>query len=582
MAEFQEFEQDDKPFLSVDQGAVDLLEQISAADKAQAVPFVRIWQIDPKTGQPVRGKDGVPSSPLTIQSVTPPTFGALVGDDIRFRERPPVSLEQISVKVQSPRGIITYRTLDIAFTIHRPDVVFDQRDRDVDSWSDLILPGNIFAMQYGWRSSQGVKNGIINGSGYSNPQASPPVLVPAADTIRFTVVNYNFKIVQDGQFKMNVMAIQDGDFNLRQATLGKVSAKSQEDGNRIDIPVTPDPYSDEGKALIAKVQKQIGDDLRGKVTSDGLVSFKDLCDVLFADVVSAAYIDLGYKTPDMWLGRFNERVGRTSEKYGGLDLSGHSLGDFMLPLRDVEKSFIDVHKIGGQLTLHNFIQIFLGLVQDPRVWDRSLAKIDKDGSQQHTLPQLQTRTIVNGRDAAFYIFDVEREFTKFSPSDRFTKDELFGGDYTREKIREVMKQKGVPLISFRKGNSYIQDADFNVINDDQIKSIRIRQYLDPTREQVNDVSKKTKVNTAVDPRQVLYSSAIMGELTMLGNFVFDVFGLVWLDFGVSAWDGPFYIMSHEDIISPAGFYTRTTFHSAGTDPLGTQGRNPPPSATTAA
>ena len=59
---------------------------------------------------------------------------------------------------------------------------------------------------------------------------------------------------------------------------------------------------------------------------------------------------------------------------------------------------------------------------------------------------------------------------------------------------------------------------------------------------------------------------------MLGNHVFDIFGLVWLEFTVPVWDGPFYIMAREDTINQTGFFTSITLRSAGTDPLGTQGR----------
>jgi hypothetical protein len=70
----------------------------------------------------------------------------------------------------------------------------------------------------------------------------------------------------------------------------------------------------------------------------------------------------------------------------------------------------------------------------------------------------------------------------------------------------------------------------------------------------------------------MYSSAINGDMTMIGNFVFDVFGMVWLDFGVPIWSGPFTVMEHEDVLDRTGLTTRVTFRADGSDPLGTQGR----------
>lgn len=575
MAAFQTMPPSGRPFLSFDQGAIDILEGISSAEKAQAVPFVRMWQVNPKTGDPVHGKDGVPTGPLSLESVSPPAFGRSLDDPSqRFRERPPVSLVQVNVKCEAPRGVITYRVVTIEFMVHRPDVLFFSDDSDTDRWVNLLLPGNVFAMEYGWRTSGGVRNELLNGEGYVNRQVDPPVVVPGAARVKFTVTNYSFKILPDMQFQVTVTGFEDGEFSLRNAVLGaeKVREKPEEPGNRLTILPPLEAYNEEGLQVVERLQKLVGTDLKAKADAKGNVRFGDLCDILFADTIDAAFRDLGYSPPSLYIGYFNERVGTPSERYGNQDMSGKPIADFVLPMRDVEQVFISLLKTGDQLTLYNFIRPFLELVQDSRTWDRKNSKIDKDGSQKHTLPQLMIRSITNKKDVIVYIFDIRREFTKFADSDRMTKEELLGGDYTRSRVREILRNKGVPLISFQRGNSYIAESDFEVINDDQVKSILMRQYLRPTRKDVVDVSKKLKEKTAVDPRQVLYSSAIHGTISMLGNHVFDVFGLVWLEFTVPVWDGPFYILGREDVINQTGFFTTITFNAAGTDPLGTQGR----------
>ena len=40
----------------------------------------------------------------------------------------------------------------------------------------------------------------------------------------------------------------------------------------------------------------------------------------------------------------------------------------------------------------------------------------------------------------------------------------------------------------------------------------------------------------------MYRSAIKGVITVLGNFAFDAFGLLWMDFGIPAYDGLFYVL----------------------------------------
>jgi hypothetical protein len=575
MPQFDDLPATSRPFLSISQDVIDVLESVTAAEKAQAVPLMRIWRIDPRTGDPVHGRDGVPSAPLSNKMVEPPMFGAtLDSPEIRFRERPPVSMERVSIRSEAPRGVITYRTVELTFVIHRPDVLFGEIDRDADNWSDLLIPGNVFALEYGWRASRGVKNELLNGEGFSDPHPSPPVVVPAVSRIRFAVTNYTFHISPDNQISISVSAYEDGEFNLRQAVLGAsaVRARVANAPPRILISPATEAYNEDGLRVVESLQKMVGEDLRSRADKRGNVLFRDVCDVLFARTIDDTYRELGYNPPTLWLGFFNERAGRPAPKFTSTDMSGRPLGDFSIPLRMVETVFSNLLKTGDQLTLYNFINPFLTFFRDPRNWDRSQARIDKDGSQRHTIPQVAIRSIINGKTVAVYIFDIEREFTKFAESDRMTNEELLGGPATRERVRSVLRQRGIPLITFQRGLSYIETSSFDVMNDDQIKSILMRRYLQPTRSDVLDISKRLKLDRAVDPRQILYSSAIQGEITMLGNFALDVFGLVWLEFGVSAWDGPFYVMSREDVISPGSFTTKVGFRSAGTDPLGTQGR----------
>ena len=82
----------------------------------------------------------------------------------------------------------------------------------------------------------------------------------------------------------------------------------------------------------------------------------------------------------------------------------------------------------------------------------------------------------------------------------------------------------------------------------------------------------TRKKGSPPPEQLIYSSAIQGDLTMIGNFCFDSFAMVWIDFGVKSWDGTFYVMDYEDMLDRTGFTTRVNIRSTGEDPLNTQGR----------
>jgi hypothetical protein len=580
LAQFQDIPADRQPFLRVVQDAVTLLESVTAAEKAQAVPYLLIWQVDPNTGLPVNASaDGTPRAPLSLRLVEPPRFGSSVdGHDVRYRERPPVSLVKVSVKTENPRGVINYRQVEISFMVHRPDALFGRPDDGVDSWSSLLLPGAVHAMEYGWRASTGVKNGLLNGEGFVDQTVSPPVIIPATTRIRFATTHYDFGIQPDGQISINATAFEDSEFNLRRTVPGLSAVLRREDEQRAaagsklapPAPVAVSPYEPDGKKVLAELQRRVSLRLRDRADGKGFVTFRDLCDVLFADAITDAYTQLGYDPPQLFLGNLNDRCGRTAPKYGGDQLSGKSVGEFRMPLGDVEKRLGSIMRTGEQLTFYNLVGSFLSLFQDPRAWDTRLAKKGPGDATEQTVPQVAMRSVISRKAVALYVFDVKREFARFSPTDRFTTEQL--GAVTREQVRKKLADRGVPVISFFRGNSYVESADFKAIGDDPIKSILMRRALRPDRQAIQDAGIKLKEGALVDPRQLLYSSAIHGDVTMLGNFAFDLFALVWLEFGVPQWDGPFFVQRRQDDIGPGEFRTTLSVYSAGDDPLGTQGR----------
>lgn len=574
---------DDRPHVPFSQGAVDQLESITAAEKAQAVPYVRIWQVDAATGQPTHAhpdNESEPLAPLNLQLSAPPVFGSSVVD--RLRERPPVSLDRISIKTQAPRGVITYQQVEMSFVVHRPDVIFDNPEPGVDNWSSMITPGLVHCMEYGWSASSGVKNGILNGEGYSDLESKPPTIIPGRKRLRFVVTNYGFKISPDGQIQVNITAYEEGEFNLRQAILGTKEVKNLEKETRQvtgpDGVVTTVPrydpkelYTEAGRRVVKALQDRVAG-LRGNRTrgNDELVKFSTFADLVLAPTIEEALNEIGFTKVKLVMGDFNKRAGQPDKKYR-LKYTGDSayIGDFEMPLRDIEKTFNDTLKTGEQITLYNFINKFLGVFRDQRTWDRKNTKTDDGKMHLSKIPHVMVRTQMNPtqRSAVFSIVDIEREFTKLSDSER-----KFSPGVARSEIRDYLRSKGIPVVSFVRGNSYIQDANFDVTTDDKIKGILMRRYLQPAREGVTDPSIRQKFKTPVDPREVLYSSAIQGDVTMLGNFVFDLFGLVWLDFGVSRWDGPFSVREREDLIDRTGFSVRISLIAEGSDPLGTQGR----------
>lgn len=573
---FEILGEEDKPFQKASQQAIDLLEGITPAQKGQAVPYVLIWEVDQNTGAAKHSKEGGrPKKPLSLSYVETPKFGANIDNpEFRFRERPPVSLERISIKSQNPRGIILWRQLEFHFTVHRPDVVFQEDSPDGDTWSSLIRLGRVHALEYGWSASAAVENGILNGLGYS----SGDINIPGRIQIKFVVTNYTFNILPDNQLKFVITAFEDGEYSRRRAFVADESASDNKDEKGAKAPnQNVDPYANNSKAmkdLLAKVQKDILEaSEQDKKSKTRRVSFGKVFDVLFASKIRQAHIDLGYSDVKVIMGRFNARAGKPLDKYGGAEMGNVPFSDFIFPIDDINKIFTDLLNAGPGLTLDNFLDPFINLFNNYQIWDRKDDKNFSDRTVPHVIMRTIQRRLPNGKtNVAIYIFDANREFTKFTADDAH---KLPKTGATRKQIRDVVVSKGVPFVSLVRANSYVKSANFDTVNDEQMAGIFMRRALGDagvTRdEKTSEPSVAKKENSRAAPQQI-FSPVIQGNITMIGNFVFDVFCLLWLEFGVKEWDGPFNMAEREDVIEQGEFTTTIKIYSAGTDPLGTQGK----------
>lgn len=584
-----------KPFALGSQGAVDLLESIMPSDKAQAVPYVLIWEIDPATGKsmhPVSESDPSPKRPLSIIYVEPAKFGSVVNDpNLRFRERPPVSLERVSVKTENPRGIILYKLIELSFVVHRPDVVFDQhideqgkhvKNPDQDSWSSLVTPGEAFALEYGWSASTGVKNGILTGDGFADPRNG--VAITGRQQVRFQVTSYTFQIGADSQIRFLIKGIELGESGLRSATLikdpnpdtSKPFAKAQKN-------MTLDPQSVPGALdnLLKKLHDEVGDKNDAHASKKKTVvsvPFGKLIDVVFADVIEKSFTDLGFEFKNIFVGCLNTRAGTPALKYSaGSTVSSTPISDFTFPLDDIIAIFRRLTKAGAMLTVYNFLEPFMRLFADPKIWDRSKDKKDKKNQPISSIPEIIARTVTtrnkNGKiEVYFYIFDAKTEFTKFvEADDKKLPDETV----TRTQIKKVVNDAGIPFVSLVRANSYIEASQFDTIQDDLMAAIYINRYFgDKGTNRAQKVGNPTVASKQgkAPPAQQIFSPIIQGSISMLGNFVLDTFGVIWLDFGVSRWDGPFQLDGREDVIESGKFITTLRVHSCATDPLGTKSR----------
>lgn len=567
----------DRAFFASNSEVIDLLESMTPVELALAVPYLKIWRVDPDTNRPTNPDPNDPErpkAPLSLKLMEPPRFGASA--DVRFRERPPVSLERFVAKTQTFRNVFLNRTFEISFTVHRPDVIFGERDEGADNWSDILLAGNMFVVEYGWASSG--KHPLLNGEGYKSNKGSTAVSIPGRSKRIFQVIKYNFQITPDMQFKIVVFATDSGDLHLRSAPLASISLPKEDqrtedakkDGKNT-VPKQLHPIDKDAADVYKDLQNRLNDIKRTrKLPKVGqMVRFEDVANKFFAPVLEESFKRLGYNNPKLWLGTFNKRAGKTVATYGAQDMSnGRSIGDFEMPIDWIQEEFARVIKNGTEISVTNFIITFCVMFGKQDIWDRTQSTKDTFGVDNYTIPDVRVKTITNGKDIDFYIVDIMNEVTQFEESDRLKGNEKL----TPAALREKLKNKNVPQVQLLKSQSFIKDAEFSVVVDEQLKSILIKRFNEPSREESVNQPTVTRKKGSPPPEQLIYSSAIQGDLVMIGNFVFDTFAMIWLDFGVKTWDGTFYVMEHEDVIDRGGFTTRVNVRSTGEDPLNTQGR----------
>jgi hypothetical protein len=211
-------------------------------------------------------------------------------------------------------------------------------------------------------------------------------------------------------------------------------------------------------------------------------------------------------------------------------------------------------------------------LNDSRNWtsDGTAKKKDDPSTPVQSIPEVFIKIVPNGSAIAMYIVDAKREFAGLTEQD--DKKFILGPEATKEKIYDKLSDFGVPVISFLNGNSYIKDATFSVEGDPKIKAHFIQKYYGVDKSKNKNQAGAQEKKKSLSAEETLFSAAITGDITTLGNFAFDTFSLVWLEFGVRRWDGPFNVRSREDTISRGVFETKISFVAAGSDPLGTQGR----------
>ncbi len=591
------------------------LYQIDAADKAMAIPFIKIWQVSRKSNSPING------TILSDMFTQPPQFGTSLGR--AFGERPSVSIESVQVKNHMPMGWILWRDIDINIVIHRPDVLNDVSNQS-RALGALLRPGNTFILRYGWTGGRNAALGpggshveqrreytkheervfqawdqlvaarraIIGVDQLPPPPPEPrffKTIFTARTDVRFTITHYNFSILPDNQIKLTVHAKEDGMLDVSQALL----TDQKEIDALWDAGHIRELWQKDPKSVNSTLIGQIVDHFQGRIDQASFskeIEFPDpqnpqkkikqthrfielqlVYDILFAQPIARALRNLGYRHVHLYFGVFQENLCKTLPTYdGGVDYGGFSIGHFQMRRDDVVRILSQVVTSGGEITVNNLMERFRAFLQGPdnNIWDMKTT-----GRASTSIPEPQT----------FVLLNPEAGYGRVQVVDRKRYLNLIGGvpgvndqNYHKKKIEFIQNLQGIlarnfiPYFSLFHQGSFFQDAKFEIVQDERMRSIFIanRNLPDRTNLIANQSGLARDADSGAAGPLLLYRSAIKGKITMIGNFVFSYAGYVWINFGVPDLNGLFYVMEKLDNVSKDGFTSTYGFQAEGSNPLG--------------
>lgn len=547
------------PFRVASRGVMELLESVSPAEIASAVPFVKITLIDPKTRAPDLSK-----RPLMFDLIQGPQFGAME-DELRFRERSTVSLVSMSINTRMPMGFIVNREGTLEFIVHQPTIVFDRTSRL--PWRDMLLEGVPFSLEYGWNGiipspRTGAPNPLFDGIGYHDRA----VVVPSAETVMLLVQSYTARLMANGEVALAIKFIENGDIAMRNALFSDAVDEAYDNG------IYPSTTTDKQNAT--RVEGILDSIKKTSLRPYGdMWRMGDVLNSAVAPLIDATMRRAGYSAVEMYLGEFNPRAGAQSREYGGETMSSKSIGEFTIPASIVKRGLEQSFGSGRALTLHNFVNKLITHMLGQAPWASSSPDQDRD------IPNIvmNTRTL---RDATtgkmllvLYIFDRKHQVQAFTRDPADERDFIDATQQTRANVFAKLHDKGIPVLEFGRAQSMVMDASFEFVPEGLFQNILInRAYREPKpRSNVTGMPDAEARAGRADAREIVPFSILTGDVTMHGNFVFNSFAQVWVEFfGAGDISGIFNVGERTDRFAPGSFTTTYKLVSEGIDPLNTR------------
>jgi len=157
------------PIFNFDQAFLDGLNSITPPQMGASVPYISLKILDPS---------GAVLEDLNLGFFHKPFSADQIRSDVRYSERPVMSLKDIQLKADLASGYLYYTNVTLNIKVHRPDALGST------FLIALLFPGMPFLLEYGW--------------------SSPNTLLDTRDILLFAVKTYNIKLDQTGQIDLTI------------------------------------------------------------------------------------------------------------------------------------------------------------------------------------------------------------------------------------------------------------------------------------------------------------------------------------------------------------------------------------------
>lgn len=544
--------------------AVEKLQSITPVEIASSVSFLKIQRVS-KDGQ-------ISETPLNLDFQKPPEFGRIAGDR-RFGERPLASIQNFSITTMLPFGDITEQFVDIDLIIHRPDALFDVEE---SQWLSLITPGFFHLIEYGWAGSS--NNELINGEGFFDKKTN--TLIPSTKKILFSTTSYNFSIESSGEISVKIKGRQNGGYMLRKLYVADIDTEhSTLEENNNKLPNRDIKSNSTNESIRTSLQQrlnrlsQISQKLEKK-SKDKFVSIGDSLNILVADTIDKAALKWGYDSVVMEIGDFNEFIPTTTKRYGSKKVA--NIADLMVPFRSVEKIVQDAIRTGRKITIRNFIGSIVMLANKGEIWASGRRVVGNDRILSLENPDVKVKVFdeeISGKNVLqILIYDIKRIIVKLN-ADKFDAEKT-----SRSEVRRQVIDINIPYIDvIGHAQTFISDVNFEVNTDNLIQRVKLDEAANVVKSRQEITSKTWGQVFEEVPEEFhrIWGTLLRGNFSMIGNFLFEAFSQVYLDFEISLWNGFFNILKKVDTISAEGFTTSLEVISNGIDPMKAKKRKNP-------